>query len=53
MSGNQQADPVQRRIFAYLPANGHGFRMQHGFEDLDGHVRERVYRVPGATGPAA
>lgn len=27
----------------------HGFMYAHGFEDLDGHVWELVYMVPGAT----
>lgn len=27
----------------------HGFMYSHGFEDLDGHVWELVYMVPGAT----
>jgi predicted lactoylglutathione lyase len=31
----------------------HGFMYGHGFEDLDGHVWELVYMVPGATPPAA
>ncbi len=26
----------------------HGFMFQHGFEDLDGHLWELVYMVPGA-----
>jgi predicted lactoylglutathione lyase len=27
----------------------HGFMYAHGFEDLDGHLWELVYMVPGAT----
>jgi predicted lactoylglutathione lyase len=31
------------------PKQDHGFMYSHGFEDLDGHVWELVYMVPGAT----
>ena len=29
----------------------HGFMYQHGYQDLDGHLWELVYMVPGAEGP--
>ena len=32
-------------------AQDHGFMYGHGFEDLDGHIWELVYMVPGATPP--
>lgn len=31
------------------PKQDHGFMYGHGFEDLDGHLWELVYMVPGAT----
>ncbi|SMG54931.1 VOC family protein [Paraburkholderia susongensis] len=31
----------------------HGFMYGHGFEDLDGHIRELVYMDPNAQPPAA
>jgi predicted lactoylglutathione lyase len=34
---------------AHNPKQDHGFMYSHGFEDLDGHVWELVYMVPGAT----
>ena len=35
----------------YNEPQDHGFMYAHGFADLDGHIWELVYMVPGATGP--
>ena len=32
----------------YNEAKDHGFMLQHGYQDLDGHIWELVYMEPGA-----
>lgn len=43
---------VERAVAAggntYRPSQDHGFMYQHGYQDLDGHIWELVYMVPGA-----
>ena len=34
----------------YNQAQDHGFMYQHGFQDLDGHLWEIMYKDPGAAG---
>ena len=35
----------------YAEPNDHGFMYQHGFEDLDGHIWELIYKDPSAVNP--
>lgn len=39
---------MHRKI--YLNPQGHGCRYAHGFDDLDGHIRELMYMEPSAVG---
>lgn len=36
----------------YNEPQDHGFMYGHGFQDLDGHIWELIYMVPGAINPA-
>ena len=52
-SREQVGDMVRKAVAAggttYAEPKDHGFMLQHGFQDLDGHIWELVYMDPAAV----